>query len=185
MKKTAFITLLLVLATPCFAQVPKAIFHAPTSDVYIGYTGTFPDYGPTLATYRFDGVEIGYDKGLSTHLGLTAAGMISSGPFKGTLMSGTAGLKWLVLTGRFRPFAMGQVGYSRIKATNMYNYDYKYPPNQQLTESGFTYRMGGGVDFQFSQRFFWRAIQWDVQPQSWGRHTPYYQNVGSGIGMKF
>jgi hypothetical protein len=136
-------------------------------------------------TYRFDGGEIGYDKNLTSHLALTASGLISSGPFKGTLMSGTAGVKWLFLTGRFRPFGMGQAGYSRITATNMYNADYHYPANKQLTESGGTYRVGCGLDVQISPRFFWRVVQWDTQPQSWARHTPYYQNFGSGVGVKF
>jgi hypothetical protein len=52
-------------------------------------------------------------------------------------------------------------------------------------ERGFTYRLGGGVDVTINRKLYWRVGQFDIQPQAWGRHTPYYQNWSTGLGYHF
>jgi hypothetical protein len=69
----------------------------------------------------------------------------------------------------------------------MYNTDHHpaIPTGKGTTDSGITYRGGLGIDLQMSRGFYWRAIQWDVQPQPWARSTPFYNNFSSGIGYRF
>jgi hypothetical protein len=156
--------------------------------LYVGYITTSPDFGPQLFSYRFNGGEIAYTKNLNRRWAVVASG---AGLF-GTVysvkeFSGTAGMKFNVLTGAFRPYATLQVGYASLTATGMYNGDHHppVPQGQSVTDDGLTYRGGIGADVQLSPRIYWRAIQWDIQPQPWARHTPFYMNFSTGWGYRF
>jgi hypothetical protein len=186
MKK--FLVLLLLTATFCFGQAPKAALTTPNAEVYVGYIATFPDYGAHLDSYRFDGGEIAFTRNLRPHWAMigSATGAFGS-TYKVKQFSGTVGPKFNLLTGPFRPYATAQVGFAYQSSNGMYAADH-HPPLKSRNddiERGLTYRAGIGADLQVSSRLYWRVVQWDTQPQPWGRHTPYYTNFSSGIGYQF
>jgi hypothetical protein len=182
------VLILLTAAVSSFAQTPTAAFFKPSSDVYVGYVTTFPDYGATYDTIRLNGAEVAYNQNFRKHLSLTVAGdFVQGGPYSVSQFTGTVGPKVVLLTGKIRPYGTLLAGYSRQNSNGMYASDHHpaLPAGKSLTESGLTYRMGGGVDIQLSSKVYWRAIQFDMQPQPWGRHTPDYSNWGSGFGYRF
>jgi len=188
MKKFAIAALIFSTAAFCFGQAPRAALYAPSSDVYVGYVATFPDYGAHFDTFRFDGVEVAYSRSLGNHWAVIASGVASFGSsYDVKEFSGTVGPKFNFLTGVFRPYATAQAGYSYQTSKGMYAADHHPPltPKASSTEDGFTYRAGVGADLQLSPKFYWRIAQWDIQPQPWGRHTPYYTNISSGVGYHF
>jgi hypothetical protein len=193
---------LVAVAGVCLAQAPVPSLSIPNTEVYGGFVVTSPDYGGTWGSHLLHGFEGGVSKALSERLWITGAvdfvwGNPSnpgpSGPIGLDVkqFSGTVGPKFFFLTGKFRPYATGQIGYSRQSSNGMYAADHNppvptpLPPGTRLVESGFTYRFGGGAEWQLTRRMYWRIVQWDFQPQPWGRSTPFYQNVGSGIGYRF
>lgn len=192
MKSFCIAVLLVVTAGFCFGQAPKSSLNVPNTDVYVGFITTFPDYGPKFNSYEFNGFEAAFSKGLTPHISAIASGAFVFGSvFNVKQVSGTVGIKYNVLAGKFRPYATGQVGYARQTSTGtnggMYAHD-RIPPlpaGATDVEDGLTYRMGGGADLQITQKIYLRLLQWDVQPQPWGRHTPYYQNFSSGVGYRF
>lgn len=187
MKNVSIAALLLLTAAFAVGQAPRAALSTPSADVYVGYIATFPDYG-TFNSHRLDGVEFAYTRNLRPHLGIVAAGAFS---YRSALsvkeFSGTVGPKYTILTGRFRPYATAQVGYSYQSSNSLYGGDHhpRIPLGRKVVEDGFTYRIGVGADIQLREHLYWRAIQWDIQPQPWARHTPFYVNLSSGIGYRF
>jgi opacity protein-like surface antigen len=192
MKKLCIAAFLFVTAGFCFAQAPKPSLNVPSTDVYVGYIATFPDYGPHLDSYRFNGFEGAFSKGLTHRISAIASGTFVFGSvYNVKQFSGTVGAKVNVLTGRFRPYATGQIGYAHQSSSSaiggLYAGDH-HPPlanNATDVESGLTYRMGVGADLQMTRKIYWRLLQGDIQPQPWGRHTPFYVNISSGIGYRF
>jgi hypothetical protein len=188
MKISCIAVLVLLMAAASFAQAPRAALSSPVSDIYVGYVATFPDYGAHFDSLRFDGVEVAYTENFRPHFALTAAiDATFGGPYSAKQVSGTIGPKINLLTGRFRPYITGQIGFALQNSNGMYAADHHPPvlPGASLTEDGFTYRFGGGMDVQLRHKLYWRVLQWDYQPQPWGRHTPFYQNWGSGLGYHF
>jgi hypothetical protein len=189
MKKYSItLLLLLVSASLGFGQSPKAALYPSSSDVYVGYIATFPDYGTQFNSYRFDGGEVAYTKKLSSRWAIVGSGTAVFGStYHVREFSGTAGVKYDLLTGRFRPYATTQIGFAYQSSHDMYGADHHPPlkPNTTDIEDGLTYRAGVGADLQMSPRVYWRLIQWDIQPQPWARHTPLYTNFSSGIGYRF
>jgi hypothetical protein len=188
MKKLSIAVLLLLSATLCFGQAPKAALYNSNSDVCVSYMATFPDYGPKWNSFRFNGGEVAYTRYLGAHWGVIAAASAVEGSVYGAKQgSATVGVKYNLLTGRLRPYATLQAGYARLSSNRMYANDHHPPlkPGTADVESGLTYRAGGGVDLQVKGRIYWRVLQWDVQPQPWGRHTPFYDNFSSGVGFRF
>jgi hypothetical protein len=188
MKISCIAVLVFLTATASFAQAPRAALSSPVSDIYVGYVATFPDYGQNFNSIRFDGVEVAYTENFRPHLALTAAiDATFGGPYSAKQVSGTIGPKVNLLTGRVRPYITAQAGFALQNSNGMYAADHHPPvlPGASLTEDGFTYRLGGGVDLQLKHKLYWRVLQWDLQPQPWARHTPFYQNWGSGIGYHF
>jgi opacity protein-like surface antigen len=187
--KTSWIVLLLLLMSAfSFAQIPSAPLSTATADIYVGYLATFPDYGAQFDSYRFNGAEVSYTKPFTPHLGMVVSGdMVFGSVYSAKQFSLTVGPKYNLLTGRFRPYLTGQAGFAYQSSNGMYAGDHHPPlkPGASDTEDGFSYRLGAGVDIQLSHKIYWRALQWDIQPQPWGRHTPWYTNVGSGIGFSF
>jgi hypothetical protein len=188
MKNFCIAVLLVVTAGFGFAQAPKASLNVPSTDVYVGYIATFPDYGRQFNSFQLNGFEAAFSKGLMPHLAVIGSGAFVFGnSYSVKQFSGTVGAKANVLTGRFRPYATGQFGYARQSSNGMYAADHHPPlaPGTTDVEDGLTYRLGAGADLQMTPRIYWRLMQWDVQPQPWGRHTPYYQNFSSGLGYRF
>jgi hypothetical protein len=187
MKNFTIAILLLLTAVFCLGQSPKAALYTPDADVYVGYIATFPDYGPHFNSYRFDGGEVAFTRNLRPHWAVTASGAAVFGSsYSVKQFSGTIGPKFNLLTGRFRPYATAQIGFAYQSSNGFYAGDH-HPPltSKSDTEDGLTYRAGLGADLQVSRSLYWRAIQWDIQPQPWGRHTPFYTNFSSGIGYRF
>jgi hypothetical protein len=192
MKSFCLAALLAVSAGFCFGQAPKASLNVPSTDVYVGYIATSPDYGASLFSYRLNGFEGAYSKGLNPHIYAIASGAFVFGTnYSVKQFSGTVGAKVNVLTGKFRPYITGQVGYARQSSSSkiggMYAGDH-HPPlasNATDVEDGLTYRVGIGGDLQLTSKIYWRMLQWDMQPQPWGRHTPFYNNFSSGVGYRF
>jgi Outer membrane protein beta-barrel domain len=187
MKKFSIAALLLLTAAFSFGQAPRAALYTPEVDVYVGYIATFPDYG-TFNSHRFDGAEVALTRNLRPHIGIVASGAFT---YRSALsvkqFSGTIGPKFNLLTGPFRPYATVQVGYAHQSSDGLYAADH-HPPlakGATDTESGFTYRIGAGADLQLKSHLYWRVVQWDIQPQPWGRHTPFYVNLSSGVGYRF
>jgi hypothetical protein len=188
MKNFCIAALLLLTATLSYAQAPTVALFTPSSDVYVGYSTTFPDYGPKLNSYRFNGIEGAYTKTFRPRIALTGSvSMVFGSVFSVKQFSGTVGPKINLLTGRIRPYITAQGGFAHQSSNGMYAGDHHPPLKAGTTdvEDGFTYRMGVGLDAQLTHKLYWRALQWDIQPQPWGRHTPYYWNFGSGIGYRF
>jgi len=190
MKNIAIAVLLLATAALSFGQSPRPAISASgaSSDVYVGFLATSPDYG-TRASYPGDffaipfyGGEAAYTRNLNAHWGVTGAFDFSaSSDFDGKLFSGTVGPRYNFMTHRLRPYATAQIGYAHLSSNGLYTGKL----GVTTSESGFTYRLGGGADLQLGDRFYWRVISYDVQPQSWGRDTPWYQNFGTGVGFRF
>lgn len=183
------VALLLSLTSAiCFAQAPTVALFTPNSEVYVGYITTFPDYGQNYNSYRFNGGEVAYAKNFRPHFALIAsAAMVFGSVYDVKQFSGTVGPKVNLLTGRIRPYITAQAGYAHQSSSGMYAGDHHPPlahPSND-TESGFTYRLGVGLDAQITQKLYWRAVQFDYQPQPWGRNTPDYTNWSSGIGYRF
>jgi len=180
--------LLLLASALCFGQAPKSAFYASNSSVYVGYITTSPDYGSAFNTVLLQGVEAAYLKGLTRRWSIIASGSTAFGSrFDVRQFSGTVGPKYNFLIGNYRPYATVQAGFAYQNSNYMYAGDH-HPPlsyKSRDTEDGFSYRFGTGFDVQLRHRLYWRALQWDVQPQPWGRHTPFYQNFSSGIGYSF
>ncbi len=187
MKNFSIAALLLLTAAFSFGQAPKPALSTSKSDVYVGYIATSPDYGG-FYNIRFDGGEVSYSHSVGAHLAIAATGALS---FNSALnvkqFSGTLGPKYNFLTGRVRPYVTAQAGFAYQSSNNLYAADHhpKLALKTTDTESGLTYRLGAGVDYQVTRRFYWRVAQWDIQPMPWGRHMPYYLNLSSGVGFQF
>jgi hypothetical protein len=149
---------------------------------------TSPDYGAKLFSYRLNGFEGAFSKALTPHVsGIASGAFVFGTSFSVKQFSGTAGVKFNVLTGRIRPYATGQLGYARQSSNGFYANDHHphLAPGASDVESGFTYRIGIGGDLDITRKIYWRVLQWDIQPQPWARHTPYYENFSSGVGYRF
>jgi hypothetical protein len=192
MKNFCIAVLLVVAAGICFGQAPKASLNVPTTDVFVGYITTSPDYGPGLFSYRLNGFEGAYSKGFSRHFAVIASGAFVFGTnYNVKQFSGTVGGKYNFLTGKLRPYGTAQVGYahqsSSSKIGGLYAGDHHPPLALGATdvEAGLTYRIGAGADLQMTPKIYWRIVQWDIQPMPWARHTPEYVNFSSGMGYRF
>jgi len=194
---------LVAVAGVCLAQAPEPSLNLPNTEVYGGFVVTSPDYGPSWSSNLLHGFEGGVSKALTERLWITGALDFVWGnpsipgpggvqlPMHIKQFSGTVGPKFFFMKGKFRPYATGQIGYARQSSHGFYAGDHHPPitaPNPfdiRTVESGFSYRFGGGAELQLTRRMYWRIVQWDVQPQPWARSTPWYQNVGTGIGYRF
>lgn len=194
MKIISIAALLLITSTLCFGQAPAAALYNSNSDLYVGFMVTSPDYGPHLYSYHLKGLEAAYTRSLGTHLGVIGSGSYVRGTgYNVRQFSWTAGVKYSLFTGRFRPYATAQAGYARQYSTDgpgdngFYGGDHHPPlaPGSRDIEAGLTYRFGGGLDARLSNHFYWRVLQLDIQPQPWARHTPWYWNFSSGVGYRF
>jgi len=189
MKKYSIAVLLVLLPTClCFGQVPRVPLNtARGSDVYVGAMVVLPDNG-RFGNYRLYGGEGAYTKKLSARWAVIASGAGVYGKFLNvTQITGTAGVKFNFLTGRFRPYGTTQIGFVYQSSNDEFAADHHPPlkPHTTDIEDGLTYRLGGGADLQLSHRIYWRIVQWDVQPEPWARHTPLDVNFSSGIGYRF
>ena len=201
MKKTCMAVLciwLVAAAGISLAQEPAPSLMLPNTEAYGGFVVTSTDYGPnwnSTLLYGFEGV---LSKGITDRIWVSGSfdfvwGNPSIPDVFGNPVqmhvrqfSGTVGPKVFVLTGNVRPYGTVQVGYARQSSDGLYGRDHTVPTPVGVprVESGLTYRFGGGVEWQIKERLYWRA-QWDWQPQPWGRHTPFYSNLGAGIGYRF
>ena len=189
---------LVVTAAVSVAQAPVPTLTVPNTEVYGGFVVTSPDYGNKWTDNLLYGFEGGVSKGLTGHLWVTASfdfvfgnpsipdefGVPTEMHIK--QFSGTVGPKYYVLTGKIRPYATVQIGYARQSSDGFYAHDH-HPPlpvGTHIVEQGFTYRFGGGAEWQLKPKWYWRA-SWDWQPQPWGRSKPFYSNLGTGIGYRF
>lgn len=190
MKKLSIAALICMLATVCVCQVPKPVMHLSTSDIYVGGIVVSPDYGQ-FSTYLFKGGEVAYTRSFSSHVSLTADGYYVFGPQpyfghdKSTMFSVTAGPKIYILTGRVRPYVTAQAGLSYQNST-LYNINQKPPvtTGKAITLDGFTYLMGGGLEYQIWRSMYIRA-QAAIQPQPFDGGKPWYETVGVGVGYHF
>jgi hypothetical protein len=179
MKNFCIAVLFVAMAGVCFAQAPQSSVSVPNTDVFVGYIMTSPDYGGGLFAYRLNGFEGAFSKGLSSHFAVVATGDVQFGDIfihHATQFSGTVGGKYSFLTGRFRPYGIGQAGFAHQNSNGAYAHD---------VVDGLTFRMGGGADLQLTPKLYWRIAQFDEQRMPWARHRPYYVNISSGIGYRF
>jgi len=180
--------LLILASTLCFGQAPKSPFYTSSSSVFVGYIVDFPDYGNSFYSFQFNGAEVAYSKALNRRWSLVASGAgVFGSRFDVKQYSGTVGPKFNFLVGKIRPYATVQGGFAYQNSNYMYSGDH-HPPistKKRDIEDGFSYRAGLGGDIQVTRRLYWRAVQWDVQPQPWARHIPVYENFSSGIGYSF
>jgi hypothetical protein len=188
MKFFSIIASLLLTAIVSFAQAPNSGLSMPSADVYVGYFATSPDYGSGAYVYQFNGAEVGYTKYLRPRLGIVGSVSFQEGsPYSVKHFEGTVGPKFNLMTGKFRPYGTFQIGYAHQSSDGMYAADHHPPIAKGLTvdESGFTYRMGVGLDLQFNKHWYWRALHWDTKAMPWGRNSPWYTDFGTGVGYRF
>jgi len=191
--------MLVAAAGVSLAQEPVPSLTLPNTEVFGGFVVTSIDYGTSWNSILLYGFEGGVSKGLTEHLWVTGTIDFVWGnpsipdefgvptPMHVKQFSGTVGPKYYFLTGNIRPYATGQIGYARQSSDGLYGRDHAVPTPVGVprTESGFTYRVGGGVDWQLNPRWYWRVAQFDWQPQPWGRNTPFYTNLSTAIGYRF
>ena len=185
---------LVLTAAVSVAQAPVPTLTVPNTEVYGSFVVTSPDYGNKWSDNLLYGFEGGVSKGFTRHLWVTASlDFVFGNPtILNTDMhikqfSGTLGPKYYVMTGKIRPYGTFQIGYARQSSHGLYAGDH-HPPlpiGTHTLEQGFTYRFGGGVEWQLKPRWYWRVAQWDWQPMPWARHTPFYSNLSSGVGYRF
>jgi hypothetical protein len=188
MRKLCIAALLLLSAELCSGQAPSSSLNVPTLEIYGGYMLTSPDYGPSFNSYLLNGAEAALSKAMTPRFSFIGSVAYVAGSFRDVKqISVTVGGKYNFLTNRFRPYATGQVGFAYQRSHGFYAADHHPPlPVGPVTiERGFTYRVGGGLDMQLTQRLSWRVAQWDFQPQPWGQNTPIYQNFSTGLGWHF
>ena len=190
---------LIAVAGVALAQAPEPSLTLPNVEVYGGFVVTSTDYGQHWDSFLLYGFEAVASKGLTEHLWLTGtfdflwgnpsipntSGVPVEMHIKQT--QATVGAKYYILTRNFRPYATVQIGGVRQSSEGFYGRDHTIPTpvGVHRVEGGFTYRFGGGVEWQIKPRMYWRIAQWDWQPQPWGRHTPFYSNLGTGVGYRF
>jgi opacity protein-like surface antigen len=193
-----WLTWLVTAAGVSLAQAPMPSLTLPNTEVYGSFIVTSPDYGNKWSDNLLYGFEGGVSKGFTEHLWVTASlDFVFGNPsipdaFGAPVgmhikqFSGTVGPKYFILTGNIRPYGTAQIGYARQSSDGFYGRDHTVPTAVGVprTESGFTYRFGGGVEWQVKPRMYWR-VHWDWQPMPWGRSKPFYSNLGTGIGYRF
>lgn len=188
MRNVTLVVLLFVASALCFAQEPKSSISVPSTELYVGYITTFPDFGPKYNSFQFNGAEVAITKFLNPHLGVVLSGNgVFGSVYAVKQYAWDAGVKYNFLTGRFRPFGQARAGFAYQASNGMYFSDHHPPlePGTNDVEDGFAYRVGAGADLQLTRSVYWRVVQWDVEPEPWARHTPFYQSWGSGVGYKF
>jgi hypothetical protein len=188
MRNVTVVILLFATSVLCFGQVPKATIYNPNTELYVGYSLTFPDFGPRYNSYRFNGAEVAFAKYLTPHFALVASGNAVFGSvYQVKQYAWDVGAKYNLTFGRFRPFGQVRYGFAYQASNGMYAGDH-HPPlsaGANDVEDGVTYRVGAGGDLQLTNKVYWRMLQWDVEPEPWARHTPFYQSWGSGVGYRF
>jgi outer membrane protein with beta-barrel domain len=194
MKNVCIAALLLLTAELAWAQAPTPSYIVPHSDLFGGFQVTSPDYGPSWHSILFYGFEGAFSRGITERLWITAsADFVWGNPSIFGVQqhvkqfSGTLGPKFFILTKKWRPYATVQAGFARQTSRGLYAADHHppLPPGVEDIESGFTYRFGGGVEYQAGSKWYIRLGQFDIQPQPWGRHKPFYKNMSAGVGYRF
>jgi opacity protein-like surface antigen len=184
MEKLSIAALLLLTAALSFAQAPSPTLHNATSDIYAGYVVNVPDYAGDGAVHKLQGYEIAFTRHFGSRWGLTASGgqVISTGSNQNQWQF-TAGPRFNVLTGRFRPYGTGQFGISNQDSDSLH-------PGVLTAHfsrrNALTYRVGAGADYQLTSHLYWRMGQWTAQAVPWGRHaSSLFQNFSTGVGYQF
>jgi hypothetical protein len=194
MKKICLAALLFVTAGFCLGQEPKSSLNVPSTDIFGGFITTSLDYTPPpgiftgTSSFRVNGGELAISKRLTNHISVIAVGDGSTGSIAHVKqLSATAGVKYNFMTGKFRPYATGQLGYALQHSHSLYFEDHHPPQSPHIpdVEKGLVFRLGGGADLQISPKFYVRLIQWDVQPQPVANNRPLYENISFGAGYCF
>jgi len=175
-----------LLLTPALssAQAPKPSLSIAHSDVYAGFVVNVPDYSTFGSNPTLKGYELDYTLQIVDRLGLTAAGGQTFNSAYGTFQYQlTAGPRFNILTGRFRPFATAQVGISNQDSDQLHPGVFTAASSRR---NAFTYRVGGGADYQLTGHLYYRIGQWTAQPAPLGRHaSSLFQNFSTGLGYQF
>lgn len=178
------LTAFLFTAALSFAQAPAPSLHNPTADLYAGYVMNVPDYAGDGTIHQLQGYELAFTLHLGARWGLTASGsQLIVNDLDANQWQFTAGPRFNLLTGRFRPYATGQFGVSNQDS------DLLHPgvmTAQFSRRNALTCRLGLGADYQLTPHLYWRMGQWATQPVPWGRHaSSLFQNFSSGVGYRF
>lgn len=180
---TLLFAALLLAPAASVAQAPAPSLSVPHTDVYAGVVVNVPDYTmPLGGVHNLYGYELAFTLNLSSRLGLTASGaeMFGSGANQFQL---TAGPRFNILTGRFRPYATGQLGISNQDSDTLHPGEFTGAFSRR---NAVTYRVGGGADYQLTRHMYWRIGQWTAQPVPWARHaSSLFQNFSTGLGYQF
>jgi opacity protein-like surface antigen len=183
MKKYLIAILLLLTAALSLAQSPGPSIRIASSDVYVGYVVSVPDYGVRAAPHIFQGYELAYTLNHGARLGLTVSGSQTIAHSRDQWQF-TAGPRFNILTGRFRPYGMAQFGVSNQDSDQLHPADSSR--TKASAENSLTFRLGAGADYQLTQRWYWRVGQWAAQPAPWARHSSsLFQNFSTGLGFQF
>ncbi len=182
--RIALVFTALVLAPALsLAQAPAPSLSVPRTDLYAGFTVNVPDYNTVAGNiHALQGYELAFTLHLGDRLGLTASGaeMFGSGANQFQL---TAGPRFNILTGRFRPYATAQLGVSNQDSDTLHPGELSAAFSRR---NAITYRAGGGADYQLTPHIYWRVGQWTAQPVPWGRHaSSLFQNFSTGFGYQF
>ena len=174
----------LFLAPPvALAQAPEPSFSVPRTDLYAGFVVNVPDYKTAIGSpHNLQGYEIAITLHLGDRLGLTASGAQLFGAGLNQFQL-TGGPRFNILTGRFRPYATGQLGISNQDSDTLHPGEVSAAFSRR---NAITYRVGGGADYQLTRRIYWRIGQWTAQPVPWARHaSSLFQSFSTGLGYQF
>jgi opacity protein-like surface antigen len=165
------------------AQAPRPSLSVPHTDVYAGFMVNVPDFKTvTGSVHNLEGYELAFTLHFGDRFGLTASGaeLFGSGSNQFQL---TAGPRFNILTGRFRPYGTAQFGVSNQDSDTLHPGELTAAFSRR---NALTYRVGGGADYQLTRRVYWRIGQWTAQPVPWGRHaSSLFQNFSTGLGYQF
>ena len=156
-----------------------------TDRLYLGFDHTRTDYalamsdGNELATTN--GVDVEYDMRRKEHLAYIATVRYGIGtPFDQSLITGAAGVSYLLHYRRYEPYVHAMGGYTRLASQHAAGGMYLSNVN-----SGFMMLFGAGLDVKLSERWGMRAISLEDLYLPFGSARSTYWSVGSGVLYHF
>ena len=151
-----------------------------TDQVYVGFDHTRTDYALATSDGKLattNGVDVEYDMRRKEHLAYIATVRYGIGtPFDQSLITGAAGVSYLLHYRSYEPYVHAMGGYTRLASQHAAGGMYLSNVN-----SGFMMLFGAGLDVKVSERCGVRAISLEDLYLPFGSARSTYWSVGSGV----